>query len=63
MTDQEFDIELLRKLTPAAKLTAMHGLIRQAYELKVAGLLALRPGLSEAEAWAQAREYISGDRP
>lgn len=62
MTVQEFEIETLRRMTPAAKLAVMRTLIRQAYELKVAGIMALLPGLSKEEAWALARAQVSGDR-
>jgi hypothetical protein len=62
MIAQEFEIETLRRMTPAAKLAVMRTLIRQAYELKVAGMMALRPGLSREDAWALARAQVSGDR-
>jgi hypothetical protein len=57
------EIEALRRMTPDAKLAVMRELIRQAYTLKVAGLRALHPELSEEEAWARARELVGGDRP
>ena len=59
--NHDFETEALRRLTPAAKLEVMHGLIRQAFELKAAGLRVLRPELSEAEIEALTRTYMRGD--
>lgn len=59
----ERDIEILRRLTPAAKLAAMHGLIRQALALKVAWVRSIEPHLDEEEIWDKARELVLGGRP
>jgi hypothetical protein len=50
-------------MTPARKLAVMRALIRQAYELKEAGIRALRPDLPEDEVRALARRLVGGDRP
>ena len=57
------EIELLRAMTPARKLEVMHALIRQAYELKAAGLRMTRPELSEDEIQALTRKLVGGDSP
>lgn len=57
------DHEILRALTPAAKLAAMQSLIRQAYELKAAWIRSQSPHLTEAEVWTQASEIVAGGRP
>jgi hypothetical protein len=57
------DIEILRRLTPTAKLAAMHGLIRQALELKVAWVRSIEPDLDERETWQRARELVLGGKP
>lgn len=59
----ERDIEILRRLPPAAKLAAMHGLIRQALELKVAWVRSTEPHLDEEETWERARELVLGGKP
>lgn len=61
VTPQE--IELLRAMTPTRKLEVMHALIRQAYELKAAGLRMTRPELSEDEIEALTRKLVGGDSP
>ncbi len=61
MTDKE--TELLRRMKPAQKLAVMGSLIRQAYELKAAGLRARWPDLSEDEVRARARVLVGGDCP
>ena len=57
----DFETTALRRLNPKAKLDVMHGLIRQAIELKAAGLRALRPELSEEEVQALTRAHMRGD--
>jgi hypothetical protein len=57
------EIELLRAMTPARKLEVMHALIRQAYELKAAGLRMTRPELSEDDIQALTRTLVGGDSP
>jgi len=59
--DQETDA--LRHMTPAQKLTVMHSLIRQAYELKAAALRARWPDMPEREVLARARTLVGGDCP
>jgi hypothetical protein len=59
---QDHESEILRALTPAAKLAAMQGLIRQAYELKAAWVRAQSPHLSETEVWTKASELVAGGR-
>lgn len=59
----EQDAEALRRMTPAEKLAVMHGLIRQAWELKAAAIRARDPDLSEPEVRARAREMVGGGRP
>jgi hypothetical protein len=61
MEPGEREYEALRSMTPAKKLAVMRALIRQAYELKRAGIRALRPDLSEEEVWARARQLVGGD--
>ncbi|MEX2047996.1 MAG: hypothetical protein WEB90_00295 [Gemmatimonadota bacterium] len=59
---QDPEYEILRALTPAAKLAAMQSLIRQAYDLKAAWVRAQSPHLPEAEVWAKASELVAGGR-
>ena len=59
--EQEAEYEALRRMTPAKKLAVMTALIRQAYELKVAGIRVVRPDLTEEEIRARARELVGGD--
>jgi len=58
----EVELALLRRMTPAQKLAVMRTLIRQAYELKAAGIRAGQPGLPEEEVWARTRALVGGDR-
>lgn len=62
MDPQEHETEILRRMTPARKLAVMRALIREAYELKRAGVRISRPDLSEEEVWARACELVGGDR-
>lgn len=57
------ELEALRRMTPQQKLAVMRGLIRQAYELKAAGIRAAHPDLSEEEVRARTRELVGGGRP
>jgi hypothetical protein len=57
------EVEALRRMTPGTKLAVMGALIRQAYELKAAGLRSLHPELSEEEVQARTRRLVGGDRP
>lgn len=63
MTPDEYDIEILRRMTPEQKLAVMRSLIRQAYALKEAGVRALDPTLSEDEVRARTLAAVGGDRP
>lgn len=58
LSDRE--IEILRRMTPAEKLAVLRRLIRQAYELKAAGIRAAHPGLAEDEVQARTRELVGG---
>lgn len=62
-TAREHDIEILRQLTPSAKLAVMHGLIRQALELKVAWVRSTEPHLDDEATWRRARELVLGGTP
>jgi hypothetical protein len=57
---EDHEIVILRRMTPAKKLTVLRTLIQQAYELKAAGLRATRPDLSEEEVWKRARALVGG---
>lgn len=57
------DTDSLRRMSPEQKLTVMHTLIRQAWELKAAAVRAGLPALSEPEVRARAWELVGGDRP
>jgi hypothetical protein len=59
----EREVELLRRMTPAEKLEVMGHLIRQAYELKAAGLRAVHPEWSEQEVEAETRRLVGGGVP
>lgn len=59
---KELELEVLRRMTPAQKLAAMHSMIRLAYDLKVATLRAAHPDLSDGEVWARACALVAGDR-
>jgi hypothetical protein len=58
--DRERDYEMLRGLSAAAKLAAMHSLIRQAYELKAAWVRSTEPHLGDDEVRARTRELVVG---
>lgn len=58
---REHEYEILRRMQPAGKLDVLRALIRQAYELKAAGIRMLRPDLTEAEVQAEARRLVAGD--
>jgi hypothetical protein len=62
MDAHEYELEVLRQMSPRRKLEVMTGLIRQAYVLKAAGIRALHPHLPEAEVQARARAAVAGDR-
>ncbi|MCH7892141.1 MAG: hypothetical protein IH921_11625 [Gemmatimonadetes bacterium] len=55
----EYDI--LREMSPAKKLDVMHTLIRQAYDLKSAAILASEPDLSSEEVLVRIREIWARD--
>jgi hypothetical protein len=57
------ETDTLRRMSPEQKLTVMHALIRQAWELKAAVIRAQQPELSETEVRARAWELVGGDRP
>jgi hypothetical protein len=59
---EQLELEALRRMTPARKLAVMTALIRQAYELKAAGIRASRPDLSDGEVRAMTRTLVAGDR-
>lgn len=63
MPTVERETETLRRMTPAEKLAVMHGLIRQAWELKAAVIRARDPALPESEVRARAWELVGGDGP
>jgi hypothetical protein len=63
MPISDLELELLRRMSPAEKLDVMHGLIRQAYELKAAGLRSLRPDMTEEEVQAETRRMVGGEVP
>ena len=61
--DRGPEFEILRRMTPRRKLDVMHGMIRQAVELKEAWLRATEPDLDEAEIRAKAKELVAGGSP
>lgn len=61
MESREHEYEILRRMKPARKLDVLRALIRQAYELKAAGIRMLRPDLTEDEVQAEARRLVAGD--
>ena len=63
MTMSERELSLLRRMTPAQKLEVMGHLIRQAYELKAAGLRALHSDWSDEDIEAETRRQVGGDVP
>jgi hypothetical protein len=48
-------------MSPAKKFDVMHALIRQAYDLKSAAILASEPDLSSEEVLARIREIWARD--
>lgn len=56
----EREIDLLRRMTPTEKLAVLRRLIRQGYELKAAGIRAIRPDLPEEEVRTRARGLVGG---
>ena len=63
ITTRERDIDAVRQLSPATKLAVMHGLIRQALELKVAWIRSTEPHLDEKETRQRAQELVIGGIP
>ncbi len=59
--DRTREYDILREMSPAKKLDVMHGLIRQAYDLKSAAILASEPDLSSDEVLARIREIWARD--
>ncbi|MFP3949073.1 MAG: hypothetical protein ACOC8K_07095 [Gemmatimonadota bacterium] len=59
----EQDLEVVRRMSPERKLAVMHSLIRQAYELKAAGIRAQAPELSEEEVESRTRMLVAGEIP
>lgn len=57
------DTDILRRMSPEQKLTVMHTLIRQAWELKAAAIRVRQPDLAEPAVHARAWELVGGDRP
>lgn len=63
MHTTERETETLRGMTPAEKLAVMHGLIRQAWELKAGVIRARDPELPEPQVQARAWELVGSERP
>jgi hypothetical protein len=63
MATPDRETEVLRRMTPAAKLAVMQALIRQAWALKAAALRARWPELTEDEVEARVRVLVGGDCP
>ena len=59
--DRAREHDILREMSPARKLDVMHALIRQAYDLKAASILASEPDLSSDEVLARIREIWARD--
>jgi len=59
----EEEVRILRAMTPAQKIAVMHSLIRQAYDLKAAGIRARWPELPEEEVRARTRALVGGALP
>ena len=60
--DRTREYDILREMSPAKKLPdVMHALIRQAYDLKSAAILASEPDLSSEEVLARIREIWARD--
>lgn len=57
------DTEIVRRMSPEEKLAVMHGLIRQAWELKAAVIRSREPELSEDEVRRRAWKMVAGERP
>lgn len=57
------ETDSLRRMSPEQKLTVMHALIRQAWELKAAVVRARQPELSEPEVQTRAWQLVGGARP
>ena len=55
----EYDI--LREMSPTKKLDVMHSLIRRAYDLKAAAILAAEPDLSSEEVLVRIRKIWARD--
>ena len=56
-----FEIDTLRRMSPAEKLAVMTSLIREAYRLKRASIRLFEPDLSEEELGRRVREAMAGD--
>lgn len=61
--DDDRELELLRRMSPARKLAVMNGLIREAWVLRAAMLRTQRPELSRDEVEKLARAAVAGDYP
>ena len=59
--DRTREYDILREMSPQKKLDVMHALIRQAYDLKSAAILASEPDLSSEEVLARIREIWARD--
>jgi hypothetical protein len=59
---RQFEREVLRRMSPAEKLSVMTSLIRLAYRLRASWIRTRHPDLSEEEVRRQLRESMSGDR-
>jgi hypothetical protein len=59
---RSIELEVLRRMSPAEKLTVMTGLIRQAYRLKAAWIRAMEPDLSDEEVHLRLLEAMGRDR-
>ena len=59
--DRTREYDILREMSPAKKLDVMHTLIRQAYDLKSAAILASEPNLSSEEVLARIRQIWARD--
>ena len=62
MNVHDVEYAALRRMQPAKKLEVLRALIRQAYELKAAGVRSCRPDLTESQVWEEARELVTRDR-
>lgn len=59
--DRTREYDILREMSPAKKLDVMRALIRQAYDLKSAAILASEPDLSSDEVLAKIRDIWARD--